>query len=104
MTVGPRTLPVEIRRQSGCLLPKRDPAIRDTVEGQSQAWMQPWTGGWCDYDSTNDTEINEQYVSVGVGRDYADVSPLKGIYSGEGATDLNVVVEIARPAQQSVVA
>jgi hypothetical protein len=33
---------------------------------------------------------------VGVGRDYADVSPLKGIYSGRGATDLDVVVEITR--------
>ena len=30
------------------------------------------------------------------GRDYADVSPLKGIYSGEGATDLDVIVEVTR--------
>ena len=44
------------------------------------------------------SEINEQYISVGVGRDYADVTPLKGIYSGEGSTDLDVVVEITRLA------
>ncbi len=53
---------------------------------------------WWHYDPTNDTEINEQYISVGVGRDYADVTPLKGIYSGEGSTDLDVVVEITRLA------
>ena len=48
--------------------------------------------------ANNVAPINEQYVSVGVGRDYSDVSPLKGIYSGEGSTDLDVVVEITRLA------
>ncbi len=72
--------------------------IGDTVDGQSHAWVQAWTGGWLHYDPTNGSEINEQYVSVGVGRDYSDVSPLKGIYSGEGSTDLDVVVEITRLA------
>ena len=38
------------------------------------------------------------YISVGVGRDYSDVTPLKGIYSGEGSTDLDVTVEITRLA------
>ena len=59
---------------------------------------QAWTGSWWDLDPTNDSEINEQYISVGVGRDYSDVSPLKGIYSGQGATDLDVIVEITRLA------
>ncbi len=70
----------------------------ETIDGQSHAWIQAWTGGWWNYDPTNDTDINEQYISVGVGRDYSDVSPLKGIYSGEGSTDLDVVVEISRLA------
>ena len=73
-------------------------AVGDTIDGQSHAWIQAWTGGWWNYDPTNDTDINEQYISVGVGRDYSDVSPLKGIYSGEGSTDLDVVVEISRLA------
>lgn len=94
-----RGMGIPARYVSGYLLPKRDAAVGDTVEGRSHAWIQAWTGGgWWDYDPTNDTEINEQYVSVGVGRDYADVSPLKGIYSGEGATDLDVLVEITRLA------
>ena len=40
--------------------------------------MQAWTGGWWNYDPTNDAEINEQYISVGVGRDYSDVTPAQG--------------------------
>ena len=83
---------------SGYLHPKKKAAVGDTVDGQSHAWVQAWTGGWWNYDPTNDNHINEQYISVGVGRDYADVSPLKGIYSGEGSTDLDVVVEITRLA------
>jgi transglutaminase-like putative cysteine protease len=86
------------RYVSGYLHPKRDAVVGKTVDGRSHAWIQAWTGGWWSYDPTNDTEITEQYVSVGDGRDYADVSPLKGIYSGEGATDLDVVVEITRLA------
>ena len=58
--------------------------VGDTIDGQSHAWVQAWTGGWWNYDPTNDTDINEQYISVGVGRDYSDVTPLKGIYSGRG--------------------
>ena len=83
---------------SGYLHPKHSASVGDTVDGRSHAWIQAWTGGWWQYDPTNDAEITEQYVSVGAGRDYADVSPLKGIYSGEGATDLDVIVEITRLA------
>jgi transglutaminase-like putative cysteine protease len=83
---------------SGYLHPKRHAVVGDTVDGRTHAWIQAWTGGWWDYDPTNDTKITEQYVSVGAGRDYTDVSPLKGIYSGKGATDLDVIVEITRLA------
>jgi transglutaminase-like putative cysteine protease len=86
------------RYVSGYLHPKRKAGVGDTIDGQSHAWVQAWTGGWWNYDPTNDADINEQYVSVGVGRDYSDVSPLKGVYSGEGSTDLDVVVEITRLA------
>ena len=89
---------IPARYVSWYLHPKGKAVVGDTIDGQSHAWVQAWTGGWWNYDPTNDTEINEQYVSVGVGRDYSDVSPLKGIYSGEGSTDLDVVVEITRLA------
>jgi transglutaminase-like putative cysteine protease len=93
-----RSMGIPARYVSGYLHPQRRAEVGDTIEGQSHAWVQAWTGGWWDYDPTNDNEISEQYVSVGVGRDYSDVTPLKGIYSGEGSTDLDVVVEITRLA------
>jgi transglutaminase-like putative cysteine protease len=93
-----RGMGIPARYVSGYLHPKHNAVVGDTVDGRSHAWLQAWTGSWWNYDPTNDNEINEQYVSVGVGRDYTDVSPLKGIYSGQGATDLDVVVEVTRLA------
>jgi transglutaminase-like putative cysteine protease len=93
-----RGMGIPSRYVSGYLHPNRDAQLGETVDGQSHAWIQAWTGQWWHYDPTNDSEINEQYISVGVGRDYSDVPPLKGIYSGEGSTDLDVVVEITRLA------
>ena len=93
-----RGMGIPARYVSGYLHPKPKAKVGDTIDGQSHAWLQAWTGGWWNYDPTNDAEINEQYISVGVGRDYADVTPLKGIYSGEGSTDLDVIVEITRLA------
>ena len=93
-----RSVGIPSRYVSGYLHPQRKAPVGETVDGQSHAWIQAWTGGWWNFDPTNDKEITEQYVSVGVGRDYADVTPLKGIYSGGGSTDLDVVVEITRLA------
>jgi transglutaminase-like putative cysteine protease len=93
-----RTMGIPARYVSGYLHPKRNAIVGDTVDGRSHAWILAWTGSWWNYDPTNDTQITEQYVSVGAGRDYSDVSPLKGIYSGQGATDLDVIVEITRLA------
>jgi transglutaminase-like putative cysteine protease len=93
-----RSLGIPARYVSGYLHPNRDAEIDDVVEGQSHAWIEAWTGAWWGYDPTNDVPINEQHVSVGIGRDYSDVPPLKGIYTGGGATDLDVVVEITRLA------
>jgi len=93
-----RSMGIPARYVSGYLHPTRDAAIGEPVAGRSHAWVQAWTGHWWDHDPTNDTAITEQYVGVGAGRDYSDVAPLKGIYSGVGATDLDVVVEVTRLA------
>jgi transglutaminase-like putative cysteine protease len=93
-----RSMGIPARYVSGYLHPNPDAVIGDTVEGESHAWIQAWTGSWWNYDPTNDTEITEQYISVGFGRSYADVAPLKGIYLGQGSSDLDVVVEMTRLA------
>lgn len=93
-----RSLGIPARYVSGYLHPKPHARVDETVQGQSHAWIEAWTGSWWGLDPTNATPVTEQHVSVGVGRDYADVPPLKGIYTGGRAADLEVVVEITRMA------
>ncbi len=93
-----RSMGIPSRYVSGYLHPQPAVEIGRTVAGQSHAWIEAWTGGWWGYDPTNNIAIGEQHASIGVGRDYADVPPLKGIFSGSGSTDLEVVVEITRLA------
>lgn len=45
------------------------------------AWVQVWCGpqaGWIEFDPTNNKRADADYVTVGRGRDYADVAPIKG--------------------------
>lgn len=93
-----RSLGIPARYVSGYLHPKADGEVGETVKGESHAWIQAWTGAWSGYDPTNDEPITQRHVSLGVGRDYSDVTPLKGTYIGGEATDLEVVVEITRLA------
>ncbi len=47
-------------------------------------------------DPTNRVPVGERHVLVARGRDYADVAPLKGIYSGGPAQSVGVLVELTR--------
>lgn len=65
----------------------------------SHAWVAALVPsiGWIGLDPTNDQFVNDRYITTGWGRDYADVSPLKGvIYSNGGKTDLEVSVDVRR--------
>jgi transglutaminase-like putative cysteine protease len=76
--------------------PKAEPGA--AVAGQSHAWAEYWTGDWVACDPTNLAPVGERHVVIGRGRDYADVSPLKGIYSGAPSVAMEVKVEITRLA------
>ena len=49
-------------------------------------------------DPTNLAPVAERHVVLGRGRDYADVSPLRGIYSGAPSVAMEVTVELTRLA------
>jgi transglutaminase-like putative cysteine protease len=93
-----REMGVPARYVSGYLLPRSDAQIKQTVTGESHAWIEAWTGGWWGFDPTNAIPVGPRHVWVALGRDYADVAPLKGIYSGGAATALEVTVDITRLA------
>jgi transglutaminase-like putative cysteine protease len=62
----------------------------------SHAWVQLWCGdaGWIDLDPTNDLLPGERHITVALGRDFADVSPLRGVLVGSGSHHLSVAVDV----------
>ena len=64
----------------------------------SHAWFSVYTPsvGWIDFDPTNNKLLGEQHITVAWGRDFSDVSPLKGVALGGGKHEVNVSVDVAR--------
>ena len=62
----------------------------------SHAWFAVFhTGaGWLDFDPTNNQRPGERHITVAWGRDYADVTPLKGVAYGSGEHELKVAVDV----------
>jgi transglutaminase-like putative cysteine protease len=50
--------------------------------------------GWADFDPTNNKIPNEEYIILGYGRDYLDISPLKGVVQSSGNSSLGVKVNV----------
>ena len=64
---------------------------------QSHAWAASWLGpdlGWIDLDPTNDLLVRNEHVTLAWGRDFGDVSPLRGIILGGGKHTLQVNVDL----------
>lgn len=64
----------------------------------THAWASVWTpqNQWLGLDPTNDQMVDERYIIVGWGRDYADVPPLRGIiYTDSESSVIDVSVDVA---------
>ncbi len=64
---------------------------------QSHAWVGCWLGpehGWVDLDPTNNLVVKEEHVVLGWGRDFRDVTPLRGVILGGSEHELSVRVEL----------
>ena len=51
------------------------------------AWVRAWCGrdaGWIEYDPTNAVTVAESHIVVARGRDYSDVSPIRGVLRVSG--------------------
>jgi transglutaminase-like putative cysteine protease len=92
-----RAVGIPARYVSGYLHPKPNAEIGETVAGESHAWLEWFCGGeWRGFDPTNQIDIGDRHVTVGRGRDYNDVPPLRGVYAGPFKSQLFVKVEITR--------
>jgi transglutaminase-like putative cysteine protease len=93
-----RSVGVPVRYVSGYLHPAKEPVVDETVTGESHAWVEWWDGSWVGFDPTNAQTPDDRYVVVGAGRDYADVAPLSGIFSGGATSSMFVEVSLTRTA------
>ncbi|WP_083384041.1 transglutaminase-like domain-containing protein [Cupriavidus sp. USMAHM13] len=87
-----RSLGLAARYVSGYLLTQPPPGQPRLIGADaSHAWVEvydpawPEDGGWLQLDPTNDRAPGDDYVMLSVGRDYADVAPLRGVVLGGGA-------------------
>lgn len=64
--------------------------------GASHAWVSVYSPpfGWLDLDPTNNVHVGTDHVTVAWGRDFGDVSPLRGVILGGGTHDLSVSVTV----------
>ena len=68
----------------------------DESHSQSHAWVESWLPGigWRGFDPTNDCDCNERHILVAVGRDYADVPPVRGTFRGNTDSTLSTNVSV----------
>jgi transglutaminase-like putative cysteine protease len=89
---------IPARYVSGYIRTRAAPG-RERARGadQSHAWVAAWMGaqdGWVMLDPTNDCVVRDEHVVLGWGRDFGDVSPLRGVILGGGEHTLNVAVDL----------
>jgi transglutaminase-like putative cysteine protease len=96
-----RSLGLPARYVSGYLLTEPPPGQPRLVGSDaSHAWVsvylpaQDGGGEWLDLDPTNDRAAGEDYVTLAVGRDYSDVSPMRGVIHGGAHHTLRVAVTV----------
>src|SRR5262249_37689958 len=97
-----RCLGIPSRYVSGYFHPEG--AGGDVGEQASHAWLEVWfpQSGWIGVDPANDRLVNDRYIRLAYGRDYADVTPIRGSHRGSGSSTLDVAVTVGagRQAQQ----
>lgn len=70
----------------------------------SHAWVEVYlpSGLWVGIDPTNDMLEGERHVQIGIGRDYHDVPPLRGVFKGAKRQALSVGVTVSRTTGETV--
>lgn len=66
-------------------------------DGATHAWVEAYLPnyGWWGLDPTNNCVVEDKHIKVAVGRDYQDVAPVKGEYSGTASQSMNAIVTVS---------
>ena len=92
-----RSLGLSARYVSGYVV-NRASAEKRRMAGAdaSHAWVSAYCPGlgWVDYDPTNGKQANLEFITLGWGREFSDVSPLRGVVLGTGTQTLTVAVKV----------
>jgi transglutaminase-like putative cysteine protease len=101
-----RSLGLAARYVSGYLLTRPPPGRKRLVGADaSHAWVSVYCPdyGWVDADPTNGIFPSLEHVTLGWGRDYDDVIPLRGVLLGGGTHELEIKVTVVPAADYEVV-
>ena len=94
-----RAFGLAARYVSGYLLTRPPPGKPRLIGADaSHAWVSVYAPGstydWVDFDPTNNLLPDTEHITVAFGRDFADISPLRGIILGGGGTEPEVAVTV----------
>ena len=92
-----RALGVPARYVSGYLLTQPPPGQPRLIGADaSHAWVSVFCPvlGWVDFDPTNNVQPALEHITLAWGRDFSDVSPLRGVILGGGHHDPEVRVTV----------
>ena len=92
-----RGLGLAARYVSGYLVTEPPPGKPKLVGADaSHAWLSVFIPefGWIDVDPTNNVIPQQRHVTVGWGRDYGDVCPIQGVFTGGGKHTMNIAVDV----------
>ncbi len=85
---------IPTRYVSGYICPNKDGA---RGAGATHAWVEAWLPniGWVGIDPTNNKWVSDEHVSLAVGRNFADCTPVKGTFKGPANQELHVTVSVS---------
>jgi transglutaminase-like putative cysteine protease len=93
-----RALGLPARYVSGYLVTTPSPGgVRLVGADASHAWLslRLRASGWLDFDPTNDVIPSDRHIVVAYGRDFGDVTPMRGVLLGGGRHQLRVSVDVS---------
>ena len=97
MTEAVRALGFAARIVSGYLY-SRTKSDRPLGGGNTHAWVRVYLpgSGWVEFDPTNAMLAGADHITIGYGRDYADISPIVGVLRTSGGHDHKQSVDVVR--------